>query len=1511
MQHDSIHDTISHATDPFIQQILPEWLAKASAQQLMDLRDAFAEHGKHRRAVTHQLSALEPLDRFARQRLTDALHHRLQLTVDLDKVWWREQRRRFTVKPDQLPSDEPYCVSEPALPRLMQNFSSGESFYEGTALIYPASAQAALAEVVLTQDSAGVVSVCRETDVGAAYQDHLSTVFNAQFMQDLANDLRASFVLATRIADARRQLPQDEKQLLLDLAAGRRPRHRNARFVQCAELQVLGAALTGVLAVEMRGFMGGLYAPPMLPPIIGVLLLMPDDALQPVRQFISWRAVNDFLLSLARQPETLQGLCTRVSVSARVDWLARLEKRLLDPEPDLEPTVAARQGALFDALARVRVSRIRDDARALAVPTAQADSAHRARLQQALISAGWSVAGLAGLFVPALGTLLLADLLRQTLSQLCEGVVHWTLGHRYEAVEHVLGVAETVAVNAALAAGATLVARKFVRSDFVDRLEPVTNSSGERRLWRNDLTPYQAPPAPAVSIELENGLHADGTRLWWRTRDVSYRVWAAGNDGPWRLLDGSDAQGFGPALEHNGERAWRLQFERAQHWSQATLLERLWPAAEGLSDEQQHQVLGVAGIDDVHLRGLMVEARPVPVQLRDTLERFAVQNRIDAFFAQLGQGDADPALWQFCVEQLGIQDLSQTAQADSLAEATYSLRPRLLEHFSQRYLRTDSALQLLQRDFPGLPDAYALAALDHVTVKDRVMLRSQQRLPLSVAQHAREMLQLARLTRMREGLYLRDSHGQGAVEVVFALLNRYADWPASVTLELRQGTFAGPLLGRLAAFESSATTLVMVADQGRMRLYDSQGGVSSLVVAQPFGLFEALYACLPQADRTRLALPVTAGAQALRQRLRSWLPTSRVALLALMNMRDAGEPVSPLRRLPDGRVGYLLSGRLAGSGVSRDLLRRRIGALYSEFDERQVESHLNAMMAHPETAYGAMLAQEEQYSQLKQRLSLWVDRARTLLNAQARRQVASQLRRAWRLNGDVILDVNGRSYGVRLNLSGLPLRSLPDLGADIDFSHVGELVLTDLGLESLPPDFLNCFSQLRWLNVSNNALRQIPEALARLRKLRNLRMEANQIILNNAGVSTLRTLTNLRTLNLSFNPLGAVSLQLRPLVRLRQLNLRSANLPAVPVDLDWCGLLENADLRDNHIHSLPQSILESSQSFIQALRLEGNPLPAAIRRRVGIVEPLPAQAGEQALLVDGARDLWLESLEEPQRTVRWEQWQALRQEPQSEEFFRLLAEMTVTSDFRRIPADLRQRVWTLVESASENTTLRNELFSLVADERTCVDSIASCFSALEVRLFIAQEVGSVRDPVMARAALLRLARRLFRLEQVQKAALADITQRRTRGQMVDEVEVMLAYRVGLAAQLELPGQPRTMQFSALAEVSADQLRQVAAAVRAAEAGEELAQSISKQDFWIDNLESEHAAAFNAVRAPFWERLEKLHVTHSTRDAVYLSQVETVAHEQREAIAALRLRLTREALGEVDAGGGQASSSTDV
>lgn len=180
------------------------------------------------------------------------------------------------------------------------------------------------------------------------------------------------------------------------------------------------------------------------------------------------------------------------------------------------------------------------------------------------------------------------------------------------------------------AGGAVAAGMHAVRSAFVGQLEPVTTEAGKQRLWHHDLRPYQALRAVSTMIELDNGLLGDGQAYWWR-REGFFTGYGAIPREPGGCCTGKVRVYL--ALPWNITVKVPGGSVTSGLWSGRgrILLKRLWPGAANLSPERVSHILTVADVDEAHLRGLLVEGRALPVGLRDTLERFAADARIEAF----------------------------------------------------------------------------------------------------------------------------------------------------------------------------------------------------------------------------------------------------------------------------------------------------------------------------------------------------------------------------------------------------------------------------------------------------------------------------------------------------------------------------------------------------------------------------------------------------------------------------------------------------------------------------------------------------------------------------------------------------------------------------------------------------------------------------------------------------------------------------------------------------------------
>ncbi|AZO85831.1 hypothetical protein BOO89_20190 [Stutzerimonas stutzeri] len=201
---------------------------------------------------------------------------------------------------------------------------------------------------------------------------------------------------------------------------------------------------------------------------------------------------------------------------------------------------------------------------------------------------------------------------------------------------------------------------------------------------------------------------------------------------------------------------------------------------------------------------------------------------------------------------------------------------------------------------------------------------------------------------------------------------------------------------------------------------------------------------------------------------------------------------------------------------------------------------------------------------------------------------------------------------------------------------------------------------------------------------------------------------------------------------------------------------------------------------------------------------------------------------------------------ESEEFFRLLEKLSKTAEYKKAYPDLEARVWAVLEAAGENAQLRDELFQAAGEPQTCSDRAALMFSDLEIKVQVHKALARVGDKG-AGAELLKLAKGLFRLDQVETFALKDIKERieaiarsnatvKEKGQqliLMDQIEVRLSYRVNLREKLDLPGQPTQADYTGSQYVPAAKLKAAEQHVNSLKDSKAEIDSIARRDFWAN------------------------------------------------------------------------------
>lgn len=316
---------------------------------------------------------------------------------------------------------------------------------------------------------------CRELDIGQRYQDHLDASFAPAAVRQAAVRVHQdSLRLAADLARIRHQLDGpawDAVQSLVD----------DGNALTCKQLCLFGVTLHEAVIIETVAR--------------GLLLHLPGQQ-APLRAFGNLDALHRQLRADLLDATFRQRFMDYVPSTQSALFSSRLQQNLdaLGDSPadqawplrvgaDLYLDTVPITGDLYDFLHEDHLARLKREARQVAVPTADADElAYKAR------KALWNSVGLdalmiAGMFVPALGTIMTAVVAYQLLDEAYEGYEAWQVGDRQQAMGHLT----SVALNLALIGGFHLAGKAvgaLGSSKLMDSLEPVTLDDGSQRLWR-------------------------------------------------------------------------------------------------------------------------------------------------------------------------------------------------------------------------------------------------------------------------------------------------------------------------------------------------------------------------------------------------------------------------------------------------------------------------------------------------------------------------------------------------------------------------------------------------------------------------------------------------------------------------------------------------------------------------------------------------------------------------------------------------------------------------------------------------------------------------------------------------------------------------------------------------------------------------------------------------------------------------------------------------------------------
>ncbi|WP_431080506.1 NEL-type E3 ubiquitin ligase domain-containing protein [Pseudomonas thivervalensis] len=874
-----------------------------------------------------------------------------------------------------------------------------------------------------------------------------------------------------------------------------------------------------------------------------------------------------------------------------------------------------------------------------------------------------------------------------------------------------------------------------------------------------------------------------------------------------------------------------------------------------------------------------------------------------------------------------VRHLRQT-----LAEAAVSEKVQLLnDYYALGETRDDPHVALIKSRFPSVPataieQIITLAGpeeLQQMDAWDFAEASQTKPIPLRIAEELRHFQRAVRLNRAYEGLYQDALVTADTPRLVLATLETLPGWSDTLRIELREANVSGTLIDSIGP-HNAAQTKIVVRDDDRYQAFDDNGNELS----HWGSVFDALQHALPDAERRAMARPSIHHGDLLKKAIGA-SPVGRDTLASCLKM-PALKPTfkSPLR-LASGRVGYPLGGLRDWLGLGRTP-ENRVLELYPSYTAAQTERLLRSL---GDGAVRELKRRKVELKMLRRDLDRWVATLDWRVVGTRYQQVplgirqvaARQIERCWRRQTSVAIGADRRIIGYKLDLSGMDLGPLPELTAD--FSHVGVLYMPDMRLTLHKCEsFLSGFPSIRRLDLSRNRLIDIPRALEGMRNLETLRLEANRIGLTPRSVEILQGLTRLKNLDLDSNVLGRLP-DFSRLPDLERLHLKSTGITAWPTGLRDQPLTL-IDLRDNGLTQVPDHLLDppAERAHVTArlnrvTLLQGNPLSETVQQRMRdywatvsqtrpewMVLHLPDAFGFSETVGPSNMQQWMLNLPAGQLAHKRVLWQSLADEPQSGEFFELLHRLANSYQGLKDHPDLQARVWQMLDAMGRSTELRDELFDL-AGQPACEDRAALSFSYLEIRLMIhnARALAVGKDEA---ATLVQLAKGLFRLDEVESIALKNIQRRRdainarpdlTNEEklenlaLIEEVEVRLAFRVGLKNRLRLPGQPEGGVFLTLGDVTPEMLDAAANQVLALDDSPQQFQSLVGRDFWIDYLKQQHGASFQALNDTLIANqieLDEAKAAGTLEEADYVSQSEALGLQHKIKEAELVQSLTR-------------------
>lgn len=649
-----------------LQTAVPQWLATADLSSVQTLKDTFRQSFEAQARVKAVLEQLVPLDTFCKEQLTTFLKSKWTIDFDVERDTLSITTTLYT-STGALPifgaPDSVTTTSRSLLHAAMENFTQAQAApggpLQGAVLRIDAKAPAGT-EVTAQKFAA----LCRELDLGARYQQHITTrlALPARPAQDAPGDdgpspadIRRLKVLdmqvALHIAQMKKEISPAVYTMLSSVVEQDVPAAltRNAQFdggpVLWQGLSIHDTCICGVLIFTKVSIDTATKA--------RCVVYMPNEPRRPLYEYASLDEFKVYL-TLKLQSKSYRKFFVGQYLHGhdKTDFLKQFDRGRTLGVLAATPV----DTCLADFFYGSFISKTQIDAKILAVATANVDEQQREKTVQLLLDGGLVLLNAAAFFIPVIGNLMLLAAVGEIIREVYEGVQDWTHDERASALAHLLNVVENLGQMAAFAAGGKIISTAFKRgvkeqAAFFDGFEAITRADGETRLWKPDLESYQhKSPLPARVQPDSQGLyhHAGQTSLV--MDGARYQVSRSAEGSPWTIKHPVQKDAFQPAVERNVEGGWRHVYEHAHEWRDgAYALGRTGRRLGELGSDLQ-VVADISAMTPGDLHYLHELNLPLPQRLQDCVERLRIDRRITGLITAMERGEVTNTA--FTLEQM-------------------------------------------------------------------------------------------------------------------------------------------------------------------------------------------------------------------------------------------------------------------------------------------------------------------------------------------------------------------------------------------------------------------------------------------------------------------------------------------------------------------------------------------------------------------------------------------------------------------------------------------------------------------------------------------------------------------------------------------------------------------------------------------------------------------------------------------------------------------------------------------